>query len=129
MLIVDKFLYGLTVDPPTSSVFTNHNITLKCNITEVGGTLTWEFNYGPLPNNTIISGDNMMTSYLTIIGANDIDNKGRYTCSVKVNTSTLTTSADAIVHVEGINGWMDGWIDRWMDDGQTYRWMDGWMDG
>ena len=107
MLIVGKFLYGLIVDPPTSSVFTSQNLTLKCNITEVGGTLTWEFNYGPLPDNTVISGDNMMTSYLTIIGANDIYNKGRYTCIVKVNTSTLTTSADGIVHVEGINRGMD----------------------
>lgn len=101
IFVLEQSLYSITPGESDITTGTNHSLTCSSGSAAInGGNITWEFNYGPLPNNVIITSINSTTSLLTIMGATREDNHGRYTCIVQ--GPGVRSTADAIVYVSGM---------------------------
>lgn len=90
-------MFGLEVYPRETQVSVNTSHTIVCNTT-VPTNISWEHNYGPLPNNVIVN-QSISFSLLTIIEANSAIHSGRYSCVAE--TVTGSSSADALVYIIG----------------------------
>ena len=97
MQFLGQTLFGLDVYPRESQIMMNTSHTIVCNTT-VPSNISWEYNYGPLPDNIIVN-QSISSSLLTIIEANSTIHSGRYSCVAE--TITGLSSTDALVYVIG----------------------------
>uniref|UniRef100_A0A1X7UV50 Uncharacterized protein n=1 Tax=Amphimedon queenslandica TaxID=400682 RepID=A0A1X7UV50_AMPQE len=93
--VMSQTLFGLEVYPRESQISVNTSHTIVCNTT-VPSNISWEHNYGPLPDNVLVN-QSISFSVLTIIDANSAIHSGRYSCVAE--TITGLSSTDALVYV------------------------------